>query len=85
MKEKIKSKVQNITKRLTEWLSVIFLHTGDVIFLFAGILCLAIGTFLIYIPAGWISLGVCFIALAFFIGRKQAQDEALKAESERRR
>jgi len=44
----------------------------DVIFLIPGMVCITIGVFKIYIPAGDIMMGLCFIALAFFIGKKQA-------------
>jgi hypothetical protein len=35
-----------------------------------GVSSLALGVFLIYIPAGYIVLGLCLIALAFLIARK---------------
>lgn len=53
-----------IMKKIFEWL--------DVISLMAGIVFVAIGTFQIYTPAGFIVLGGCFSALAFLIAKKQA-------------
>lgn len=41
----------------------------DVAFLAAGMILISIGVFLIYVPAGFIVLGGCFIAIAFFIAR----------------
>ena len=42
----------------------------DDILLIIGIILLSIGVFKIFIPAGYIVLGICFIAFAFFIARK---------------
>jgi hypothetical protein len=53
-----------IIKEFAAWL--------DVVFLIPGMVLMAIGVFKIYIPAGYIMAGLCFIALAFFIGKKQA-------------
>lgn len=38
--------------------------------LIIGIILLSIGVFKIFIPAGYIILGICFIAFAFFIAKK---------------
>lgn len=48
----------------------ILMRFMDDIFLAAGIGLLAYGIFLIYVPAGYITLGICFLALAFFIAKK---------------
>ncbi len=50
---------------LFEWL--------DVILLIVGMALISAGAFLIYIPAGFVIAGLCFLALAFFVGKKQAQ------------
>lgn len=50
------------SKRLASWL--------DVLFLLPGMAFLIIGVFFIYAPAGFISLGMCLIALAFFVAAK---------------
>jgi len=42
----------------------------DDMLLIIGVILLAIGVFKIYIPAGYIVLGICFIAFAFFIAKK---------------
>jgi 4-amino-4-deoxy-L-arabinose transferase-like glycosyltransferase len=44
----------------------------DGIFLSMGMIFLILGVFLIYIPAGFISMGLCFAAMAFLIAKKQA-------------
>jgi len=44
----------------------------DVMLLLAGMTFLILGVFLIYIPAGFIILGLCFAAMAFLIAKKQA-------------
>ena len=44
----------------------------DVLFLFIGMAFLSIGVFKIYVPAGYITIGVCLTAVAFFIAKKQA-------------
>lgn len=53
-------------------LTKVLIRASDAIFLILGYVCLAIGVFLIYIPAGWITVGLCFLALAFFVAKKQA-------------
>lgn len=42
----------------------------DDILLIIGVVLLAIGVFKIYIPAGYIVLGICFIAFAIFVAKK---------------
>jgi len=59
----LKKKI-NILKCLGVWL--------DVFLLLPGMVFLSIGTFKIYIPAGYLMIGLCFIALAFFVAKKQA-------------
>lgn len=56
--------LQSTAKRLASWL--------DVFLLLPGMAFIVVGVFLIYRPAGYIVLGLCFIALAFFIAKKQA-------------
>jgi len=43
---------------------------ADDILLIIGIILLSVGVFKIYNPAGYITLGICFIAFAFFIAKK---------------
>lgn len=52
---------KKIWKRLAEWL--------DVIFLLPGMALLAYGTFQIFIPAGYILCGCCFIVMAIIFGK----------------
>lgn len=62
-----------LKKRLNKLLKVlgqILLKGIDDILLLAGITLLSIGVFKIFIPAGYITLGICFIAFAFFIAKK---------------
>lgn len=54
-------KKRNLIKRLAEWL--------DVIFLLPGMILIAVGTFQIYVPAGYILCGCCFIAMAVIFGK----------------
>lgn len=42
----------------------------DDILLVVGVTLLSIGVFKIYIPGGYITLGICMIAFAFFIAKK---------------
>ena len=44
----------------------------DVFLLLAGMAFLSIGVFKIYIPAGYLTIGVCLVATAFFVAKKQA-------------
>jgi hypothetical protein len=71
MKKKIKvfsawlGKVnKSALKCLAPWL--------DVILLVPGMAFIVGGVFLIFQPAGFIILGLCFIALAFFVANKLA-------------
>lgn len=57
-------------KKLLKNTSKILLKCVDDILLIIGIVLLAIGVFKIYVPAGYITLGICFIAFAFFIAKK---------------
>lgn len=49
---------------------VIILKILDDVLLIAGITLLSIGVFKIFIPAGYITLGICLITFAFFIAKK---------------
>lgn len=62
------SKIKNIMNNIFEILSM----TLDDIFLIIGIVLLAVGVFKIFIPAGYIVLGICCIAFAFFIAKTKA-------------
>jgi len=44
--------------------------TATDILLIIGLVLLSIGVFKIFIPAGYIVLGICIIAFAFFIAKK---------------
>ncbi len=70
MKKIVLRKVQNSLRKLF-CNAVTFLKKilEDIIALI-GITLLAIGVFKIYIPAGYITLGICFMALAFFMGKR---------------
>jgi len=63
--ERAKAALSKIAKHLFEWL--------DVILLIVGMGLISAGAFQIYIPAGFAISGLCFLALAFFVGKKQAQ------------
>jgi len=54
---------------LKKCLNLISKCTEDIL-LIIGIILLDIGTFKICAPAGYITLGICCIAFAFFIARK---------------
>lgn len=57
-------------KKIFKVLSNTFLkYIEDILFL-TGIILLAIGVFKIFIPAGYIVLGICMIAFAFFIAKR---------------
>jgi hypothetical protein len=43
-------------------------YISDILFGVGGVL-IAVGVFLIYIPAGFITLGVCFSAFAFIYAK----------------
>lgn len=47
---------------------------SDDILLFIGIILISIGVFKIYIPAGFIALGICIIAFAFMLARSEEGD-----------
>jgi len=50
-------------------LTVIFSNLLDDILFIVGFILLSIGVFKIFIPAGYIVLGICMIAFAFFIAK----------------
>lgn len=50
----------------------VMLKLIDDILLIVGITLLSIGVFEIFIPAGYITLGICFITFAFYIARNSA-------------
>ncbi|MFA6931508.1 MAG: hypothetical protein WCT05_14380 [Lentisphaeria bacterium] len=56
---------EHVKKKLFEWL--------DVLLLSIGMALISVGAFQIYIPAGFIVLGLCCVALAFFVAKKQAR------------
>lgn len=58
----MKARLKKIIEELLNWL--------DLVFLIPGMFFIAFGIFKIYVPAGYISLGICFIAFAFFIAKK---------------
>jgi len=55
---------KGILKLFASWL--------DVAFLILGMASITGGVFLIFRPAGFIILGLCLVALAFFVAKKQA-------------
>ncbi|SEJ60184.1 hypothetical protein SAMN05660742_111119 [Propionispira arboris] len=44
----------------------------DAILLLLGMAFINIGVFLVNIPAGFISIGICFVLLAFIVAKKYA-------------
>lgn len=62
----IKKSIIGVLKKVTDYI--------DDILLLSGVTLLSIGVFKIYIPAGFISLGVCLIAFAFFYASSRAGD-----------
>ena len=59
-------KVKDKLKSLFRW-------ADDLLFVF-GAVCICIGVFLIYVPAGWIAIGVCGISSAVIISRWKEGD-----------
>lgn len=59
------AKIKNIVNKIFKILSMIL----DDIFFIIGVVLLAVGVFKIFIPAGYIILGVCFMVFAFFIAK----------------
>jgi predicted tellurium resistance membrane protein TerC len=57
-------------KKVLKNISNILVNCGTDILLIIGIVLLTIGVFKIFIPAGYITLGICFITFAFFIAKK---------------
>jgi len=56
-----------------KWLKNIvslLIKTATDILLIIGLILLSLGVFKIFIPAGYIVLGICFIVFAFFIAKK---------------
>lgn len=45
---------------------------SDDILLIAGIVCVARGVFMIYVPAGYIVLGLCLFGLAYLVAHRKA-------------
>ena len=60
---------KNIKKSLKNIVIILAKTTTDIL-LIIGIILLSVGVFKIFIPAGYIILGICFIAFAFFIAKK---------------
>lgn len=50
----------------------------DDLLLVIGLVLFSIGVFKIYIPAGYIALGICFIAFAFFYAKKEVTYDAIE-------
>jgi len=45
---------------------------SDDILLIAGIVCVARGVFMVYVPAGYIVLGLCLLGLAYLVAHRKA-------------
>ena len=60
---------KKVLKKSKDIISILLKCIDDILFII-GIILLAMGVFQIYIPAGYITLGICFIAFAFFIAKK---------------
>lgn len=52
------------------WIKALLKCIDDIL-LFAGVVLISKGVFQIYVPAGYITLGICFIAFAFFIAKRR--------------
>lgn len=59
-----------IIKKIVRNMFDILLKIAEDVLLIIGIILLSVGVFKIFIPAGYIVLGICFIAFAFFIAKK---------------
>lgn len=57
-------------KKIFKSMIKMLLKIAEDILLIIGIILLSTGVFKIFIPAGYIVLGICFIAFAFFIAKK---------------
>jgi len=57
-------------KKFIKYILNLFLKVADDALLIIGIILIAVGVFKIFIPAGYIVLGICFTAFAFFIAKK---------------
>lgn len=62
-----------LLKKIIKNTLVLLIKIADDIIFISGIVLLSIGVFKVYLPAGYIVLGICFIAFAFFIARKSAE------------
>jgi predicted tellurium resistance membrane protein TerC len=66
----MKKKVLNFLKHMASPIPKYF----DDVLLFIGIALISVGVFKIYIPAGYIILGICIIAFAFIYARSKEGD-----------
>ena len=48
-------------------------HVADDALLLIGVSFLSYGVFQIYIPAGHITLGICFMAIAYLLAKRKGQ------------
>lgn len=64
----VKEKTLKIFNKLIDFI--------DDILLLMGIWFLCRGIFMIYVPAGYIAIGICLLAFAFFIVRKKVIADA---------
>ncbi|MBB6218192.1 hypothetical protein HNQ80_004332 [Anaerosolibacter carboniphilus] len=48
-----------------------FMNYVDDMSLILGFTSVSVGVFKIYVPAGFIVLGICFMALAYFIAKRR--------------
>lgn len=59
-----------MTFMLTKILKALSLIADDVV-LVIGVTCLTFGVFQIYVPAGYIVLGLCFIVMAYLMATRK--------------
>src|SRR5690554_3376237 len=69
---KAAKKVAFFTKKTALGLVKGFALILDDILLVAGIACVARGVFMIYVPAGYIVLGLCLFGLAYLVAHRKA-------------
>lgn len=62
-------------KKFLSFFSNSFKYFDDML-LFIGITLIAFGVYQIYIPAGFIVLGICIIAFAFIFARSKEGDRS---------
>lgn len=65
-----------LLKKITKAMSLVtkaISHVADDALLFIGVSFLSYGVFQIYIPAGHITLGICFIAIAYLLAKRKGQ------------